>query len=203
MLLPVVLLGGIYSGYFSATEAAAVAVGYAIIIEVFIHRELGFADFVSTTRETAILLGSLFPIVAVALSLNLLLTTERVPHELAALMTNMVESKFLFLLLVNILLLIVGCFVDTFSALLVLAPILLPIAEVYGVDPIHFGIIMVVNLEIGMLTPPMGINLIVAMTAFKEPFGTVVRAALPFLFLMLGVLMLITYVPALSLVLIR
>ena len=203
LMLPVVLLGGIYSGYFSATEAAAVAVGYALIVEIFIHRELGLKDFAHTARETAILLGSLFPIVAVALSLNLLLTGERVPHALATWMTSVVDSKIVFLLLVNVLLLVVGCFVDTISALLVLAPILLPIAEAYGVDAIHFGIIMVINLEIGMLTPPMGINLIVAMTAFKQPFGLVCRAAVPFMGLMLAVLMLITYVPELSLYLIR
>jgi C4-dicarboxylate transporter DctM subunit len=203
LMLPVVLLGGIYTGYFSATEAAAVAVGYALLVEIFIHRELGPKDFAQTAQETAVLLGSLFPIVAVALSLNLLLTAERVPQELAAWVAGVVESRITFLLFVNLLLLAVGCFVDTMSALLVLAPILLPMAEVFGIDPIHFGIIMVVNLEIGMLTPPMGLNLIVAMTAFKTGFGTVIRGSAPFILLMIGVLMLVTYLPAISLSLVR
>lgn len=203
LMLPVVLLGGIYSGYFSATESAAVAVGYALIVEIFIHRELSLRDFGQVSRETAVLLGTLFPIVAAAISLNLLLTAERVPQELAALVAAHVDGRIAFLLMVNVLLLIVGCFVDTMSAIVILAPLLLPMAESYGIDPIHFGIIMVINLEIGLLTPPMGLNLIVAMTAFKASFGTVARGALPFIGLMMMVLMVITFVPAISTVLIR
>ena len=203
LMLPIVLLGGIYSGYFSATEAAAVAVGYALFVETVIHRELSLRDFGHVAKETATLLGTLFPIVAAAISLNLLLTAERVPQELATMVAANVESRVAFLLMVNLLLLIVGCFVDTMSAIVILAPLLLPMAEAFGIDPIHFGIIMVINLEIGLLTPPLGMNLIVAMTAFKANFGTVVRGALPFIALMIGVLMLITFIPAISLALIR
>ena len=203
LMLPVVLLGGIYSGYFSATESAAVAVGYALVVEIFIHRELSLRDFGDLSRETGVLLGTLFPIVAAAISLNMLLTAERVPQELAAIVAAHVEGRIAFLLMVNILLLIVGCFVDTMSAIVILAPLLLPMAESYGIDPIHFGIIMVINLEIGLLTPPMGLNLIVAMTAFKANFGTVIRGALPFIALMLVVLMIITFVPEISMALIN
>lgn len=203
LMLPIVLLGGIYSGYFSATEAAAVAVGYALFVETVIHRELSLRDFGHVAKETATLLGTLFPIVAAAISLNLLLTAERVPQELASMVAANVESRVAFLLMVNVLLLIVGCFVDTMSAIVILAPLLLPMAETFGIDPIHFGIIMVVNLEIGLLTPPLGLNLIVAMTAFKANFGTVVRGALPFIALMIAVLMVITFIPAISLALIR
>ena len=203
LMLPIVLLGGIYSGYFSATEAAAVAVGYALFVETVIHRELSLRDFGHVAKETATLLGTLFPIVAAAISLNLLLTAERVPQELATMVAANVESRVAFLLMVNVLLLIVGCFVDTMSAIVILAPLLLPMAEAFGIDPIHFGIIMVINLEIGLLTPPLGMNLIVAMTAFKANFGTVVRGALPFIALMIAVLMLVTFIPAISLALIR
>jgi len=203
LMLPIVLLGGIYSGYFSATEAAAVAVGYALFVETVIHRELTLRDFGHVAKETATLLGTLFPIVAAAISLNLLLTAERVPQELATMVAANVESRVAFLLMVNVLLLIVGCFVDTMSAIVILAPLLLPMAEAFGIDPIHFGIIMVINLEIGLLTPPLGMNLIVAMTAFKANFGTVVRGALPFIVLMIAVLMMVTFIPAISLALIR
>ncbi len=203
LMLPIVLLGGIYSGYFSATEAAAVAVGYALFVETVIHRELSLRDFGHVAKETATLLGTLFPIVAAAISLNLLLTAERVPQELATMVAANVESRVAFLLMVNLLLLIVGCFVDTMSAIVILAPLLLPMAEAFGIDPIHFGIIMVINLEIGLLTPPLGMNLIVAMTAFKANFGTVVRGALPFIALMIAVLMMVTFIPAISMALIR
>jgi C4-dicarboxylate transporter DctM subunit len=202
LMLPIVLLGGIYSGYFSATEAAAVAAGYALLVEIVIHRELSLRDFGHVAKETATLLGTLFPIVAAAISLNLLLTAERVPQELATMVAANVESRVAFLLMVNLLLLVVGCFVDTMSAIVILAPLLLPMAEAFGIDPIHFGIIMVINLEIGLLTPPLGMNLIVAMTAFKANFGTVVRGALPFIALMIAVLMLVTFIPAISLALI-
>jgi C4-dicarboxylate transporter DctM subunit len=203
LMLPIVLLGGIYSGYFSATEAAAVAVGYALFVEIVIHRELSLRDFGHVAKETATLLGTLFPIVAAAISLNLLLTAERVPQELATMVAANVESRVAFLLMVNLLLLVVGCFVDTMSAIVILAPLLLPMAEAFGIDPIHFGIIMVINLEIGLLTPPLGMNLIVAMTAFKANFGTVVRGALPFIALMIAVLMMVTFIPAISMVLVR
>ncbi|MFP6773587.1 MAG: TRAP transporter large permease subunit [Alphaproteobacteria bacterium] len=198
MMMPVILLGGIYSGYFSATEAAAVSVGYAIIVEVFIHKELGITDLFGVAVDAAKLFGTLFPIIAVALSLNLLLTAEQVPQDLAAWVGGLVENRFMFLILLNIFLLIVGCFIDIVSAILMLAPILLPIAQSYGIDPIHFGIIMVINLEIGFITPPMGLNLIIAMTAFKENFLLICRSVLPFIAMMLLVLILVSWFPWIS-----
>ncbi|MEZ5649805.1 MAG: TRAP transporter large permease [Burkholderiaceae bacterium] len=199
MLLPVILLGGIYSGYFSPTEAAAVSVLYALLVEIFIHRELKPAQFIGLTVDTARMLGTLMPIVAVALSLQKLLTINQVQQDLAAWVTGLVDSKVAFLLVVNLLLLVLGCLVDVISAVLVVSPLLLAPAMAYGIDPIHFGIMMVINLEIGFLTPPVGLNLIVAMSAFKAGFAEVVRAVLPFIALMLAVLMLVTYVPELSL----
>jgi len=203
LLTPIILLGGIYSGFFSATEAAAVAVGYALLVEVFVHREVKARDFFEIAVDTSRLLGTLFPIVAVAISINLLLTAEQVPQNMARWMTEVVSDKYMFLLLLNVFLLIVGCLIDIGSAILMLAPLLLPVAEAYGIDPIHFGVIMVMNLEIGYITPPIGLNLIVAMTAFKEPFLLICRAVLPFIVLMLMVLAAVVLIPELSLFLVR
>lgn len=201
LLLPVILLSGIYSGYFSPTEAAAVSLVYALFVELFIHRELKPIDFFYTAVETAKLLGMLFPIVAVALSIKTILTIEEIPDQLALWVTSFSDSKITFLLAVNILLLIVGCLFDVISAILILGPLLLIPALAFGIDPVHLGIIMVINLEIGFLTPPMGLNIIVAMTAFRENFLEICRAVLPFIALILLVLMVVTFVPETSLML--
>jgi C4-dicarboxylate transporter DctM subunit len=195
LMMPVILLGGIYSGYFTPTEAAAVALAYALLVEIFIHKELELRDFYNVVLETSKLGGSLFPVLAVALSLNILLTEHRVPQTLVATMQDYISSPVLFMLLVNALLLIVGCLMTTGEAILVLAPLLAPMAQSYGYDKTLFGVIMILNLEIGYLTPPVGLNLIVAMTAFKQPFGLLCRAALPFIGLMLGVLVLVIWQP--------
>ena len=194
-MLPVILLGGIYSGYFSPTEAAAVALVYALLVEIFIHRELGFVDFFHTAVDTAKLLGMLFPIVAVALSIKTILTIERIPDELAMFITDITANKIAFLLALNVLLLVVGCLFDVISAILILAPLLLAPAVAFGINPVHLGVIMVINLEIGFLTPPLGLNLIVAMTAFNEKFLTICRAVVPFILLILAVLLVVTFVP--------
>ena len=202
-LLPVILLGGIYSGYFSATEAAAVALVYALFVEIVIHRELKPIDFYHTCVETAKLLGMLFPIVAVALSLKTILTIEEIPDQLALWITSITDNKIAFLLAVNVLLLIVGCLFDVISAILILGPLLMVPAAAYGINPVHFGVIMVINLEIGFLTPPLGLNLIVAMTAFRESFVEICRAVLPFIALILVVLMVVTFVPQTALFFVR
>ena len=198
-LLPVILLGGIYSGYFSATESAAVALIYALFVEIVIHRELKLVDFFYTAVDTAKLLGMLFPIVGVALSLKTILTIEGIPEMLATWITSLTDNKIAFLLALNVLLLLVGCLFDVISAILILAPFLLIPAQSYGIDPIHLGIIMVINLEIGFLTPPLGLNLIVAMTAFKENYLEICKSVVPFILLILMVLLVVTYVPVLSL----
>ena len=203
LMMPVILLGGIYSGWFTPTEAAAVALGYSIFVEVYIHRELKLRDFYNVVVETSRLGGSLFPVLAIALSLNLLLVEQRVMQDLVALMQGFIDSPLLFMVLVNILLLIVGCLMDTNSAILVLAPLLTPLAAAYGYDKVGFGIIMILNLEIGYLTPPVGLNLIVAMTAFKQPFGLLCRAALPFIAIMLVCLVLIIWQPWIALYLVN
>ncbi len=199
LLMPVILLGGIYSGYFTPTEAAAVALGYAIIVEVFIHREVKLREFYDVALSTAKLLGALYPLLAVAMSLNLLLTAEQVPQELTRWVAMQMESPIGFLIAINLLLLVVGCFLDINAGILILAPILLPLATSFGIDPVHLGIIMVINLEVGFLTPPIGINLMIAMTAFKEKFNLICRSVVPFVLIIICVVALVTFIPDLSL----
>jgi len=202
LLMPVILLGGIYSGYFTATESAAVALSYALIIELFVYKEVKIADLKKIVIETSQLVGTLAPIIAIAMSLNILLTAEQAPQLLTEWMNQNIDSEIYFLLSLNAILLIIGCIMEINAAILILAPIILPIARSYGIDPIHLGIIMVINLEIGLLTPPVGFNLVVAMTALKEKFSDVTRAVIPFVLMMLGVLIVISFVPELSLFLI-
>ena len=194
-MMPVILLGGIYTGYFTATEAAAVALFYAMLVEIFIHKELKLKDFYGVVLETSKLGGSLFPVLAVALSLNIVLTEHRVPAAMVQFMQGYIDSPLMFMLLVNMLLLVVGCLMTTGEAILVLAPLLAPVAEAYGYNKVIFGLIMILNLEIGYLTPPVGLNLLVAMTAFKQPFGTLVKAAVPFIILMLICLAIVIWQP--------
>jgi C4-dicarboxylate transporter DctM subunit len=199
LLMPIIILGGIYSGFFTATESAAVAVVYAFIVEIFIHREISMRKLMPVFSETAEMLGMLFLILIMAVSLNKFMTFEQIPQDMVDWMSGHISSKLSFLIAINILLLIVGCFMDIMSAILVLAPILTPMAIHYGVNPIHFGIIMIVNLEIGYLTPPIGINLFVASGVFKEPLTDVIRAIVPFLLVMLLGLAIITAFPGISL----
>ncbi len=195
LLMPVILLGGIYSGYFTATEAAAVALAYAMFVEIFIHKELRLRDFYAVVLDASKLGGSLFPVLAVALSLNIILIEHRVPQSMVALMQGYIDSPIVFMLMVNVLLLVVGCLMTTGEAILVLAPLLMPVAEAYGFNRVLFGVIMILNLEIGYLTPPVGLNLIVAMSTFKQNFGLLCRAALPFIVLMLVCLAIVVWQP--------
>lgn len=203
LFMPVLILGGIYSGHFTATESAAVAVVYAMLVEMVLYRELRLSDLFEVMNNTTRLLGSLFPVLMFALSINIFLTYQQVPDMAVAWLMERVTSPVLFLLAVNLLLLLAGCVMDIGSAILILAPVLTPLAIAQGIDPVHFGIIMVVNLEIGYLTPPVGMNLIVAMTVFREDFWTICRAVVPFLLLMLTALAILSYSPALSLFLVR
>ena len=194
-MMPVILLGGIYSGYFTATEAAAVALAYSLVVEIFVHKELRAGDFYNVVLETSKLGGSLFPLIAVALSLNIILTEHRVPQSLVNFMQGYISSPLMFMILVNLLLLVVGCLMTTGEAILVLAPLLAPLAESYGYNKVLFGLIMILNLEIGYLTPPVGLNLIVAMGAFKQSFGLLCRAAIPFIGIMMVCLVIVIWQP--------
>jgi C4-dicarboxylate transporter DctM subunit len=203
LALPVLLLGGIYSGYFTPTEAAAAALVYSLIVEGLIHREIGFRDFYEIVGSTASLLGMLLPLVAFATSLSVIMDYERVPQAIVAWVQTFIDSRTTFLIAANVILLFAGCVMDVGSAIVILAPLLMPLALVYGVDPVHFGIVMTVNLEIGYITPPVGLNLFVAIAAFKASFSEVCRSVLPFIGVMLLGLVLITAVPALSLWILR
>jgi C4-dicarboxylate transporter DctM subunit len=199
LLMPVIILGGIYTGFFTATESAAIAVFYAIIVEVLVHRELPLKKIPVVLSESAEMLGTLFLILLIAVSLNKFMTEEQLPQRMVEALSALISSKLTFLIGVNILLLIVGMFMDIMSAILVLAPLLAPMATHFGINPVHFGIIMIVNLEIGYLTPPVGINLFVASTIFKAPLGEIVKAVFPIIFVFLTCLGIITAVPELSL----
>lgn len=203
LFMPVVILGGIYAGLFTATESAAVAVFYAVLVELLVHKDMTLAELKDTSLETATMMGSLFPLLMMALSINTFMAYEQIPAALVGWMTELVTDPVSFLLITMVLLLAVGCFMDIGSAILIISPLLMPLALSQGVDPVHFGVIMITNLEIGYLTPPLGLNLIVAMTAFKEDFWLIAKSVLPFLLLMLIGLLIVTFTPALSLFLVN
>ncbi|RMG20527.1 MAG: TRAP transporter large permease, partial [Deltaproteobacteria bacterium] len=199
LLLPILILGGIYSGLFTPTEAAAVSVVYALVVELFIHRELRPGDVPGIFVESGVLMGALLVIMALAFGLNDFLVEAKVPDLAVAAIKEMELSPLGFLLVVNLLLIVVGFFMDSVSAILIIVPLLVPVARRLGIDPVHLGIVFIVNLEIGYLTPPIGLNLFVASTVFERPMGTVIRSVLPFIALMLVGLGVVTYVPSLSL----
>jgi C4-dicarboxylate transporter DctM subunit len=199
LALPGVVLGGIYGGVFTPTEAAAVAVAYALILAMGVYRELSIKDLgavlLTSTRTSAMVMF----IIANGILFSFVLTSERIPGQITELLLGYHLNTFTFLLLVNVILLIAGCFMETSSAILILAPILLPIAVQLGINPIHLGVIMVMNLEIGMVTPPLGLNLFVASGISKLSVLQVARASLPSAGVLLAALALVTYVPAISL----
>ena len=198
LMFPIIILGGIYGGIFNAVEAAAVSVVYAIIVEVYLHRALKPKDIPGIFQETGVFLGSLLVIMVMALALNEFLEQEDVPHAMVDWIRGKNLDKWQFLIMMNIMLLIVGMAMDILSAMFVFVPLLAPVAMSMGVDPIHFGIIFIVNLEIGYLTPPVGLNLFVAVTLFDRPLGHIIKAVSPFIVLMLVGLGLITAFPQIS-----
>jgi C4-dicarboxylate transporter DctM subunit len=205
MVLPILILGGIYGWLgplrFTVTEAAAVAVVYALTVELFIHRELKFHQLPKVLTDSGVMMGTLFLIIVLAIAFNKFLTFQEIPQQAAEWLAGQIDSQWKFLILVNLFLLVLGCIMEILSAILIVAPLLAPIAANYGMDPVHFGIMFIVNLELGYLTPPMGINLFVASTVFDRPIVTVIKAAFPFLLLMLFCLAVIAWFPQLSLAL--
>jgi C4-dicarboxylate transporter DctM subunit len=199
IMMPVILLGGIYSGYFTVTEAAAVSLAYALIVEVLIHRELGVREIYEIGLETIKLLGSLMPLVAIAGSLNVILDYEGVPQALVRWFQVYLDNSWEMLIAVNLLLLLAGALMDEGSAITILSPLLAPIGASYGYDPVHFAIIVIVNLQMGYVVPPVAINLIIASTVFKQSFLTACKAVVPFIGIMLAVLLLVIIFPQLSL----
>ena len=201
LVLPVLVLGGIYGGLFTPTEAAAVAVAYALLVALVFYREISIKDLGGILLGSAKTSAMIMFIIANGILFTFVLTSERIPAQITETLTGMNLSVFTFLLLVNILLLIVGCFMETSSAILIIAPILLPIGMELGINPIHLGVIMVMNLEIGMVTPPFGLNLFVASGLSGLSVLQVAKAALPSAAVLLVGLFIVTYVPFFSLAL--
>ena len=201
--MPVIILGGIYSGIFSPTEAAGVACVYAIIVTTLIHQEVNLELLLRIAGDSAFRTAQILIIVACSGVFSWLLTTSGLAPKLVATFANLDMSPFVVLLIINIFLLLVGAVLDTASSILLLTPLLVPIATAAGVDPVHFGIIMTVNLSIGMFTPPFGLNIFVAQAVFGTELRTIYRGIAPYILISVLVLMIITYVPELSLWLTR
>jgi C4-dicarboxylate transporter DctM subunit len=199
LLLLVIILGGIYGGIFTPTEAAAVAAVYAFIVALFVYRDIGMKDVPKVLIDASKVTVMLMFIIANALLFAHVLTTERIPQLIAETIVSFGMPPWMFLVAVNVLLLVAGSFMEPTGIILILAPILFPIAMELGIDPVHLGIIMTVNLEIGMVTPPVGLNLFVTAGITNMSIVQVVRAALPWLGVLLAFLVLVTYVPQLSL----
>ncbi len=196
---PVVIFGGIYGGLFTPTEAAGVACIYAIVISVFVHREMTWRELWAITIDSAALSAQILIIVSAAGAFAWLITTSGYPQQLVGFVDSLQLRPWMLLLLINFILLFVGSILEPPAAILMLTPLLTPVAYAAGVDPIHFGIIVTVNLAIGMFMPPFGLNLFAAHALFKTPLPDLYRGVMPFLFIYLAMLMLITYVPAITL----
>ena len=199
LLLPIVVITGIYSGTIAVSEAAALSVLYVLVVEMAIHREITWRHLPGIIRRTMVLVGSIFVILAAAMAYTNFMIDAQVPTRLLGYIQLHVSDRLVFLMLLNIFLLAVGCMIDMFSALIVVVPLVLPIAVGFGIDPVHLGIIFLTNLEIGYSTPPVGLNLFIASARFERPILSIYRASIPFLLLLLCALLIITYVPQISL----
>jgi len=199
--LPFFVLGGIYSGYFAVSEAAAATVLYVLIAEVFLYREISFRQLPVIMRESMVLVGAILIILGASLASTNYLIDAEIPTRLFDVVKENITNPLTFLILLNIFLLVLGTMLDIFSALVIMVPLLLPIAIGYGIDPVHLGIIFLANMQIGYFTPPVGMNLFIASYRFKKPVMQLYRATLPFFFILLLTVLIITYWPALSLTL--
>jgi C4-dicarboxylate transporter DctM subunit len=201
--LPVIVLGGIYAGWFAASEAAAVTAAYTLILTVVIRREVNLRALPRVLRESMVLVGAILLIFGVSLAFTNYLVDAEVPARVFAFIREHVDSKLAFLMLLNLFLLLMGMCLDIFSATVILVPLLLPIAEGYGIDATHLGVIFLANMELGYFTPPIGMTLFIAAYRFNVPIWTLVRACVPFFLILFAAVLIITYVPSLSLALVR
>jgi C4-dicarboxylate transporter DctM subunit len=201
--LPIIVLGGVYSGLFAVSEAAAVTVVYVFIVEVLIYRDIPLRRLPGVMRDSMVLVGGILIILGVALASTNYMIDQQVPMRLFEWVTAHISSKLSFLILLNVFLLLLGMMLDIFSALVIVVPLILPVAAGFGIDPIHLGMIFLANMQIGYCTPPVGMNLFIASYRFDKPIVLLYRAALPFLAILLLTVLIITYWPALSLALIR
>lgn len=196
--LPILILGGIYGGFFVAGEAAAITALYVLIVEVIILKDIALKQLPRIMAQSMVLFGGILVILAASMASTNFLVDQEVPTRLFEFISTYIDSKYTFLLLLNIFLLLVGAMLDIFSALVLVVPLILPIAEAYNIDPIHLGIIFLTNLQIGYCTPPVGLNLFLASYRFNKPIVELYRATLPYLGLLLITLAIITYIPWLS-----
>lgn len=201
LIVPIIILGGIYGGIFTPTEAGAVAVVYALIIGLFVYRDMTLRDLPKIFAQSALTSGTVLVLVIMATTFGRLITIARIPVLLANWMTTISDSPIVVLLLINLFLLFVGMFMETISSIIILTPILLPVAQTLGVDPILFGVILTVNLAIGFCTPPLGVNLFVASGISGIPIERLTRSILPFFVGMIVLLLIVSYVPQVSLLL--
>lgn len=201
--LPLVVLGGIYSGYFAISEAAAVTAVYVTVAETLLYRDLRLKDLPAIAVKAMVMVGGILLILGVALAFTSFLVDAEVPQRLFEFMQARIESPIAFLLLLNILLLALGAILDIFSALVIMVPLILPVAVGYGIDPVHLGIVFLANMQIGYFTPPVGMNLFIASYRFNQPVLALYAACWPFMLVLLAALLLITYVPWFTLALVR
>lgn len=199
LLMPIIILGGIYGGVFTPTEASVIAVFYALCVGMMIHKELNWRDLIPVFRKSVISSAVIMFIIANAGLFAFLITRAGIPEAIGEWLITVLKSPMWFLLGVNAALFVIGMFIETSAAIIVLAPILVPVARHFGVDPVHFGTIMVVNLALGMITPPFGVNLFAACTVAKISLDQIVKHLLPFVVVIIACLMLVTYVPTISL----
>ncbi|MEJ2059753.1 MAG: TRAP transporter large permease subunit [Gammaproteobacteria bacterium] len=201
--LPVVILGGIYGGFIGVSEAAAVTALYVFVVEVLIKREIAWHDLPRVMRESMIMVGGILIILGMSLASTNYLIDAEVPTHIFHFISQHIDSRLTFLVLLNIFLLVLGTMLDIFSALVIMVPILLPVALQYGINPLHLGIIFLANMQIGYFTPPVGMNLFIASYRFDEPVLKLYRATLPYFFILLAAVLIITYWPDLSLAPVR
>jgi len=201
--MPIIILGGIYGGIFTPTEAAGVSVIYGFVVGVFVYKEMKLKDLVPMLMNASKSTAMVMMIIAAAAGFGWILTSERIPDAIAAAIMGVTNSKFLILLLVNVLLLFVGCIMETTASIIILTPIFMPMMTALGVNPIHFGIIMVVNLAIGMSTPPLGVNLFVSCGIAKITIEENAKQLFKFLIANVIALLLITYIEPISLLIPR
>ena len=203
LFIPLLLMVGIFGGFVTLGEVASIIVFYAFIVEVFVHRDITIGQLPAIIRESMILVGAIFIIIGSALTLTTYMIDAEIPMKLFQLIQEYIKSPLVFLIALNVFLLIVGCLMDIYSALVVIVPIIVPIALNYGINPVHLGIIFLTNLEIGYSTPPVGLNLFISCLRFDKSIMTLYRASIPFIIIMLIALLVITYVPWMSLALIE
>jgi len=199
ILLPVIILGLLVFGFADVTAAAAVGAVYALVVAGFVHRDVDLKrEMGSVISESGVLIGAVLVIVGLALGFVAFLVDQEVPQVIVAWAQENISSRWLFLLGTNLLLLVVGCLLDILSAIVIFVPLLVPVAKSFGVDPVHMGIIFLANLEIGYLTPPVGMNLFLSSFRFEKPLPVIWKTVVPFLLVLFIALLIITYVPVLS-----